>query len=89
MYKLEGEDKLIFEILVNMDGGNSLKRVLRRERVESDGDMGTNAKFVVGKSKEHVDSRDAGDGYYLDREKVNEWAKHRIAEMLPMEVAEV
>ncbi|KAJ7301339.1 hypothetical protein DFH08DRAFT_724356, partial [Mycena albidolilacea] len=88
MYKLEGEDKLIFEILVNMDGGNSLKRVLRRERVESDGDMGTNAKFVVGKSKEHVDSRDAGDGYYLDREKVNEWAKHRIAEMLPMEAAE-
>ncbi|KAJ7315101.1 hypothetical protein DFH08DRAFT_926900 [Mycena albidolilacea] len=88
MYKLEGEDKLIFEILVNMDGGNSLKRVLRRERVESDGDMGTNAKFVVGKSKEHVDSRDAGDGYYLDREKVNEWAKRHIAEMLPMEAAE-
>ncbi|KAJ7349571.1 hypothetical protein DFH08DRAFT_996667 [Mycena albidolilacea] len=88
MYKLEGEDKLIFEILVNMDGGNSLKQAPRRERVESDGDMGTNAKFVVGKSKEHVDSRDAGDGYYLDREKVNEWAKHRIAEMLPMEAAE-
>ncbi|KAJ7729123.1 hypothetical protein B0H14DRAFT_3169252 [Mycena olivaceomarginata] len=88
MYKLEGEDKLIFDILVTMDGGNSLKRVLRRERVESDGDMGTNAKFVVGKSKEHVDSRDAGDGYYLDREKVNKWSKHRIAEMLPMEAVE-
>ncbi|KAF8189469.1 hypothetical protein K438DRAFT_1763685 [Mycena galopus ATCC 62051] len=85
MYKLEGEDKLIFDILVTMDGNNSLKRVLRREKVGSDGDMGTGAKFVVGKSK---DSRDAGDGYYLDREKVNEWSKHRIAEMLPMEAVE-
>ncbi|KAF8184353.1 hypothetical protein K438DRAFT_1937315 [Mycena galopus ATCC 62051] len=71
-----------------MDGNNSLKRVLRREKVDSDGDMGTGAKFVVGKSKEHMDSRDAGDGYYLDREKVNEWSKHRIAEMLPMEAVE-
>ncbi|KAJ7300345.1 hypothetical protein DFH08DRAFT_725423, partial [Mycena albidolilacea] len=78
MYKLEGEDKLIFEILVNMDGGNSLKRVLRRERVESDGIWERMPSLC----------RDAGDGYYLDREKVNEWAKHRIAEMLPMEAAE-
>ncbi|KAF8143148.1 hypothetical protein K438DRAFT_1876673 [Mycena galopus ATCC 62051] len=88
MYKLEGEDKLIFDILVTMDGNNSLKRVLRREKVESDGDMGTDASFAVGESKEHADSRGAGDGYYLDREKVNEWSKHRIAEMLPMEPVE-
>ncbi|KAJ7751163.1 hypothetical protein B0H14DRAFT_2636078 [Mycena olivaceomarginata] len=50
--------------------------------------MGTDAKFVVEKSKEHVDSRDAGDRYYLDREKVNEWSKHHIAEMLLMEAVE-
>ncbi|KAF8166410.1 hypothetical protein K438DRAFT_1775096 [Mycena galopus ATCC 62051] len=88
MYRLEGEEKLIFDILVTMDGNNSLKRVLRREKVQSDGDTGTDTMFVVGKSKEHADSKDAGDGYYLDREKVNEWSKHRIAEMLPMEAVE-
>ncbi|KAF8157444.1 hypothetical protein K438DRAFT_1861564, partial [Mycena galopus ATCC 62051] len=48
-------DKLIFDILVTMDGNNSLKRVLHREKVESDGDMGTGATFVVGKSKEYAD----------------------------------
>ncbi|KAF8145283.1 hypothetical protein K438DRAFT_1630437, partial [Mycena galopus ATCC 62051] len=79
MYKLEGRDKLIFDILVTMDGNNSLKQVLRRERVESDGDIGTDASFAVG---------ECGDGYYLDREKVNEWSKHRIAEMFPMEPVE-
>ncbi|KAF8184124.1 hypothetical protein K438DRAFT_1907889 [Mycena galopus ATCC 62051] len=85
MYKLEGEEKLIFDILVTMDGNNSLKRILRREKIESDGDTGEGDDFVLGKSKEHSDDRDAGDGYYLDRERVNEWSKQRIVEMLPVE----
>ncbi|KAF8217596.1 hypothetical protein K438DRAFT_1900906 [Mycena galopus ATCC 62051] len=72
MYKLEGEEKLIFDILVTMDGNNSLKQVLHQEKVQSDGDTGTDTMFVVGKSKGHADSKDAGDGYYLDREKREE-----------------
>ena len=34
---------------------------------------------------ERVDNRDAGDGYYLSRERVEEWAKTRLADMLPMQ----
>ncbi|KAJ7805124.1 hypothetical protein B0H14DRAFT_3091659 [Mycena olivaceomarginata] len=89
MYKLKGEAKLIYDILVAMDGNNSLKRVLRRCKVHSDGDTGTGAEFVLGKSKEYTDNRDAGENYYRDREKVNEWSKQRIAEMMPKEAIEV
>jgi hypothetical protein len=89
MYKLKGEAKLIYDILVAMDGNNSLKRVLRRCKVHSDGDTGTGAEFVLGKSKEYTDNRDAGKNYYRDREKVNEWSKQRIAEMMPKEAIEV
>ncbi|KAJ7836778.1 hypothetical protein B0H14DRAFT_3460500 [Mycena olivaceomarginata] len=32
-----------------------------------------------------VDNRDAGDGYYICREKVDRWAKSRLGEMLPMQ----
>ncbi|KAJ7312752.1 hypothetical protein DFH08DRAFT_917998 [Mycena albidolilacea] len=88
MYKLQGESKLIYDILVTMDGNNSLKRVLRRCKVHSDGDTGTDAEFVMGKSKEYTDTCDAGDNYYRDREKVNEWSKQRIAEMMPKEAIE-
>ncbi|KAJ7797030.1 hypothetical protein B0H14DRAFT_3093237 [Mycena olivaceomarginata] len=89
MYKLKGEAKLIYDILVAMDGNNSLKRVLHRCKVHSDGDTGTGAEFVLGKSKEYTDNRDAGENYYRDREKVNKWSKQRIAEMMPKEAIEV
>ncbi|KAJ7429411.1 hypothetical protein B0H11DRAFT_2409247 [Mycena galericulata] len=81
MYKLEGEDKLIFDMLTTMDGNDSLKRVLRRLRVSDDGD----GEPTLGKSKERVDNRDARDGYFLSREKVDRWAKTRLAEVLPMQ----
>ncbi|KAJ7824184.1 hypothetical protein B0H14DRAFT_3088802 [Mycena olivaceomarginata] len=89
MYKLKGEAKLIYDILVAMDGNNSLKRVLRRCKVHSDGDTGMGAEFVLGKSKEYTDNWDAGENYYCDREKVNEWSEQRIAEMMPKEAIEV
>ncbi|KAJ7840292.1 hypothetical protein B0H14DRAFT_3086874 [Mycena olivaceomarginata] len=81
MYKLKGEAKLIYDILVAMDGNNSLKRVLRRCKVHSDGDTGTGVEFMLGKSKEYTDNRDAGENYYRDREKC-------IAEMMPKEAIE-
>ncbi|KAJ7310639.1 hypothetical protein DFH08DRAFT_918249 [Mycena albidolilacea] len=86
MYKLEGEDELILDVSVTLDGGNSLKRVLQRNKMESE--PGDGPEFVVGESKEYTDNRDASDWYFLAREKVNELAKHQIAERMPMEAIE-
>ncbi|KAJ7648125.1 hypothetical protein FB45DRAFT_734236 [Roridomyces roridus] len=72
-YRLEGEDDLIFSMLVTMDGNDSLKRVLRR----GPGDDGP------GETNERWDDRDASDGYYLPREQVDEWARRRLANILP------
>ncbi|KAJ7099644.1 hypothetical protein C8R43DRAFT_1141454 [Mycena crocata] len=84
-YKLEGEDKLIFDMLTTMDGNDSLKRVLRREKTTmEEKECG---QPTLGKSKEHADYRDAGDGYILSREKVDRWAKSRLAKLLPMQSA--
>ncbi|KAJ7813582.1 hypothetical protein B0H13DRAFT_1665338, partial [Mycena leptocephala] len=85
MYKLEGEDQLIFDMLTTMDGNDSLKRVLRR--LPSDGDV--DGEPTLGRSKERVDNRDVSDGYYLSRECVEAWAKTRLAEILPMEANSV
>ncbi|KAJ7795486.1 hypothetical protein B0H14DRAFT_2620904 [Mycena olivaceomarginata] len=49
----------------------------------SDGDC--DGEPTLGKSKEHTDNRDAGDGYFLSRDRVDTWAKTRLAEILPME----
>ncbi|KAJ7606265.1 hypothetical protein FB45DRAFT_1041458 [Roridomyces roridus] len=73
-YKLEGEDDLIFGMLVTMDGNDSLKRVLRR-KVDGGDDPGD--------PNDRPDNRDAGDGYYLPREQVDAWAKRRLANILP------
>ncbi|KAJ7151899.1 hypothetical protein C8R43DRAFT_1087929 [Mycena crocata] len=82
-YKLVGEDKLIFDMLTTMDGNDSLKRVLRREKTTmAEDECG---EPVLGRSKEQVDNRDAGDGYFLSREKVERWAKSRLADVLPMQ----
>ncbi|KAJ7197841.1 hypothetical protein GGX14DRAFT_374768 [Mycena pura] len=81
MYKLEGEDELIFDMLTTMDGNDSLKRVLRRSPSDGEGD----GEPMLGRSKERVDNRDAGDGYYLSRERVDTWAKTRLGELLPTE----
>ncbi|KAJ7232602.1 hypothetical protein B0H12DRAFT_1028948, partial [Mycena haematopus] len=84
-YKLEGEDALIFDMLTTMDGNDSLKRVLRRNKTTmAEDEMG---EPTLAKSSERVDNRDAGDGYYISRERVDRWAKTRVADMLPMQAA--
>ncbi|KAJ7789709.1 hypothetical protein B0H14DRAFT_3094867 [Mycena olivaceomarginata] len=84
-YKLEGEDALIFDMLTCFDGNDSLKRVLRRDKVAmADSETG---EPVLGKSSERVDNRDAGDGYFSLRERVEKWAKDRVADRLPMQAA--
>ncbi|TFK59396.1 hypothetical protein BDN72DRAFT_780810, partial [Pluteus cervinus] len=61
-YKLSEEPKLTFEMLITMDGNNSLKRVLRRDP-------------KGGESVERVDTRCVGGDYYLPRDDVDRWAK--------------
>ncbi|KAF7374152.1 hypothetical protein MSAN_00296900 [Mycena sanguinolenta] len=78
MYKLEGEDELIFSMLTTMDGNDSLKRVLRRSKTDGSEDEPT-----LGPSIEREDSRDGGDDYFLSREEVDRWAKDRVADILP------
>ncbi|KAJ7291858.1 hypothetical protein C8J57DRAFT_1212280 [Mycena rebaudengoi] len=79
MYKLEGEAALIFSLLATMDGNDSLKRILSREKA-TETEAG---EPVMGKSSERSDKRDGGEDYYLSREKVDSWAKERLAELLP------
>ncbi|KAJ7032930.1 hypothetical protein C8F04DRAFT_1211033 [Mycena alexandri] len=80
-YKLEGEPDLIFSMLWTMDGNESLRRVIRKERTS--GEVDENGEAVPGASKEREDGRDAGEGYFLDRDRVDEWAKAKVASMLP------
>ncbi|KAF8145755.1 hypothetical protein K438DRAFT_1991521 [Mycena galopus ATCC 62051] len=84
-YKLEGEDALIFDMLTTMDGNDSLKRVLRCEKVATVDAVDEMGEPALGKSRERVDNRDAGDGYYIARERVERWARDRVADRLPMQ----
>ncbi|KAJ7911391.1 hypothetical protein B0H13DRAFT_1458719, partial [Mycena leptocephala] len=77
--ELVKEEAMIFSMLVCVDSNESLQRVIRRE--------GT-IDMDEPKSKERVDERDAGDGYYLSREKVDEWAKTKLADLLPTDNGE-
>jgi hypothetical protein len=75
-YKLKGEDKLIFAMLHLMDGNDSLKRILRK-------DKGFNEDGVAHRGdSERADPRaaDAGGDYLMSRERVDRWAKERLAE---------
>lgn len=76
-YKLEGEDELIFSMLIAMDGNESLKRVLRREAlVDDEGNpLYTNVELQ--------DGREVAGDYYLNRERADFWVKDRISNMLP------
>ncbi|KAJ7312736.1 hypothetical protein DFH08DRAFT_973256 [Mycena albidolilacea] len=59
-YNLEGKMKLIFEMLMTMDGNNSLKRVLAKHG---------NSEHTDPRTAE------AGGTYFLKREKVDRWSK--------------
>ena len=87
-YKLEGEAELIFQMLVTMDGNDSLKRILRRDppATAAEGEPPPEGP-QVGESREQPDSRNAGGDYLLSREKVDRWAKTVLEELLPEEVS--
>ncbi|KAJ7859641.1 hypothetical protein B0H14DRAFT_2577071 [Mycena olivaceomarginata] len=78
-YKLTGEDALIFDMLVTMDGNDSLKRLPPTDET---------GEPMVGKSRERVDNRDAGDGYYTSHQRVERWVRDRVADRLLMQSEE-
>lgn len=78
LYCVEGEPELRFRLLATWDGNNSLKRLRRAEQVEPINDSD---KPQLGKSKEGVDTRQAGGDYYLTREEVDRWSKEAIKGM--------
>lgn len=86
-YKLQGEPKLIFEILVTMDGNDSLKRILRRDppAAPAEGEA-TPEGPEVGESRERPDSRKVGGDYLISRENVDRWAKTVLLNLLPEDV---
>ncbi|KAJ7206125.1 hypothetical protein GGX14DRAFT_535569 [Mycena pura] len=82
-YELVGEPELTFRMLMTMDGNESLWRVLRRER-GSEGEVDENTGDpVLAKSSERADDRVADEGYFISQDKVDEWSKERLADILP------
>jgi hypothetical protein len=80
-YKLKDEPAQIFEMLVTMDGNDSLKRILRRKPAPESGQEENVPQ--IGESRELADSRKVGGEYYLSREKVDRWAKGVVEDLLP------
>jgi hypothetical protein len=78
-YKLEGEEKLIFEMLVTGDGNDSLKRVLMKEKGEFD-DNG--APRRGGSERPDPRAAHAGGDYFLTREKVDLWSKEVLKQVV-------
>ncbi|KAJ7858418.1 hypothetical protein B0H13DRAFT_2237590 [Mycena leptocephala] len=76
-YKLEGEMKLIFDMLVTMDGNNSLKRVLTKEKGSEDKNGGARRG---GTEQPDPRTADAGGTYFLSREKVDQFTKELLAQ---------
>ncbi|KAJ7687762.1 hypothetical protein B0H17DRAFT_1136116 [Mycena rosella] len=78
-YKLEGEDKLIFEMVATCDGNDSLKRVLRKEQGAFD-----ESGVAKRSGMERPDPRAANAGwdYYLTQERVNKWSKEVLAQQV-------
>ncbi|KAJ7190380.1 hypothetical protein GGX14DRAFT_382252 [Mycena pura] len=81
-YKLEGEEKLIFEMLFTMDGNDSLKRMLRRTKLEEWEEDEKGDLHRDGPSKERPDDRVPPGDYYLDRADVDKWTKEVLTRLL-------
>ncbi|PPR06009.1 hypothetical protein CVT24_004721 [Panaeolus cyanescens] len=68
-YKVADEPKLVFDMLVTMDGNDSLKRIVRRK------DDGAGEAGEVGESSERPDAREVQGDYYLTQQEVDKWAR--------------
>ncbi len=81
-YKLEDEPDLVFNMLVTMDGNDSLKRIIRKDLPEHSEEGNP---IGGGASREVFDSREVHGDYYIDRAKVNRWARDPVMGMLHQE----
>ncbi|KAJ7727400.1 hypothetical protein B0H16DRAFT_1779478 [Mycena metata] len=84
-YHLVDDPEMTFSMLATFDGNESLRRVARKVMnpdgsVDLEDDTG---EPLPPKSKERTDTRDAGEGYFIDREAVDKWAKKKLANLLP------
>ncbi|KAF6751976.1 hypothetical protein DFP72DRAFT_1033987 [Ephemerocybe angulata] len=92
-YKLEGEDTLLFSILVTMDGNDSLKRIIRRSleatQVPLDDDEMQPTQTQPGASAERNNGRtvDSDGVYYISREQADRQGKEHSGQKGP-ELAE-
>ncbi|KAJ7174442.1 hypothetical protein C8R46DRAFT_892382, partial [Mycena filopes] len=88
-YELVGEEEMVFSMLATFDGNESLRRVLRRvSNPDGSVEEDETGEPVATKSKERTDNRDAGEGYFIAREKVDAWAKTKLADVLPTDSVE-
>ena len=76
--KLQNQLDLVFNMLIAMDGNDSLKRLLRR--TPSD-DLN-----ITGPSNEHKDTRSVPGDYYISHEDVNVYARELVEEAKKLEV---
>ncbi|KAJ6494103.1 hypothetical protein C8R47DRAFT_974936 [Mycena vitilis] len=83
-YKLEGEMKLIFEMLSAIDGNNSLKRVLMKERGVDDNGV----PLRGGSERPDPRTSEGGGSYFMTREKVDRWSKDVLAQLVTVPVYE-
>jgi hypothetical protein len=84
-YKLQDEGNLILKMLVTMDGNDSLKCILQQDPPATSGEGEPEPKEPqVGESHEHPDLRSVGGDYLISREKVKQWAKAVLKEILSM-----
>ncbi|KAJ7734622.1 hypothetical protein B0H16DRAFT_1695815 [Mycena metata] len=84
-YHLVDDPEMTFSMLATFDGNESLRRVARKVMnpdgsVDVEDDTG---EPLPPKLKERTDTRDAGEGYFIDREAVDKWAKKKLANLLP------
>ncbi|KAF5341224.1 hypothetical protein D9611_005927 [Ephemerocybe angulata] len=77
-YRLEGEPKLVYAMLVTMDGNDSLKRVARRLGLLGDAEEGEDTR--VGPSRNVEDKRSVSSTYYLTRAQVDAGPANGLAD---------
>jgi len=79
-HKLDGEAPLTFDILVTMDGNDSLKRIQKRSQVVED--LVEGEESDVGESNERMDTRCVSGDYYLSRQKVDRWSREVLEKLV-------
>ena len=86
MYILEDEPTLKFSMLYTVDGGDSLKRIIRRDVIPNT--LNATDPPVLGNCSESIDTREIGAGMYLTNANVDKWSKEILAQTFPTQYDE-